>query len=38
MQKNMETFIGRALIAGDIKDGDSIVIDSEEGKLMFDHR
>ncbi|MDF2893175.1 MAG: clpB, partial [Clostridia bacterium] len=26
MQKNMETFIGRALIAGDIKDGDSIVI------------
>jgi ATP-dependent Clp protease ATP-binding subunit ClpB len=35
MQKNMETFIGRALIAGDIKDGDSIVIDSAEGKLIF---
>jgi ATP-dependent Clp protease ATP-binding subunit ClpB len=35
MQKNMETFIGRALIAGDIRDGDSIVIDSVEGKLIF---
>lgn len=35
LQKNMETFIGRALIAGDIKDGDSIVIDSVEGKLTF---
>ncbi|MDF2532070.1 MAG: clpB [Clostridia bacterium] len=35
MQKNMETFIGRALIAGDIKDGDSIVINSAEGKLIF---
>ena len=35
MQKNMETFIGRALIAGDIRDGDSIVIDSAEGKLIF---
>jgi ATP-dependent Clp protease ATP-binding subunit ClpB len=35
MQKNMETFIGRALIAGDIKDGDSIVIGSAEGKLIF---
>jgi hypothetical protein len=31
----METFIGRALIAGDIRDGDSIVIDSAEGKLIF---
>jgi ATP-dependent Clp protease ATP-binding subunit ClpB len=35
LQKNMETFIGRALIAGDIKDGDSIVIDSVEGKMTF---
>jgi ATP-dependent Clp protease ATP-binding subunit ClpB len=35
LQKNMETFIGRALIAGDIKDGDSIVIDSLESKLTF---
>ena len=35
LQKNMETFIGRALIAGDIKDGDRIVIDSVEGKLTF---
>jgi ATP-dependent Clp protease ATP-binding subunit ClpB len=35
LQKNMETFIGRALIAGEIKDGDSIVIDSVEGKLTF---
>jgi ATP-dependent Clp protease ATP-binding subunit ClpB len=35
LQKNMETFIGRALIAGDIKDGDSIIIDSIDGKLMF---
>jgi hypothetical protein len=31
----METFIGRALIAGEIKDGDSIIIDSADGKLMF---
>ncbi|MDF2592812.1 MAG: protein disaggregation chaperone, partial [Clostridia bacterium] len=35
LQKNMETFIGRALIAGEISDGDSIVIDSVEGKLTF---
>lgn len=35
LQKNLETFIGRALIAGDISDGDSIVIDSVEGKLTF---
>ncbi|MDF2524812.1 MAG: protein disaggregation chaperone, partial [Clostridiales bacterium] len=35
LQKNMETFIGRALIAGEIKDGDSIIIDSADGKLMF---
>ena len=35
LQKNMETFIGRALIAGDIKDGNSIVIDSTDGKLVF---
>jgi ATP-dependent Clp protease ATP-binding subunit ClpB len=35
LQKNMETFIGRALIAGEISDGDSIVIDSNQGKLTF---
>jgi len=36
LQKNMETFIGRALIAGDIKDGDNIVIQSKDGKLTFE--
>jgi ATP-dependent Clp protease ATP-binding subunit ClpB len=35
LQKHMETFIGRALISGEIIDGDSIVIDSAEGKLTF---
>lgn len=35
LQKHLETFIGRALIAGDIKDGDTIVIDSEDGKLVY---
>lgn len=35
LQKHMETFIGRALIAGEINDGDSIVIDSVDGKLAY---
>ncbi len=35
LQKHMETFIGRALIAGEINDGDSIVIDSVDGKLVY---
>ncbi|MGB7606012.1 MAG: ATP-dependent chaperone ClpB [Lutisporaceae bacterium] len=35
LQKHLETFIGRALIAGEIKDGDTIVIDSEDGKLVY---
>ncbi|MFZ5352155.1 MAG: ATP-dependent chaperone ClpB [Bacillota bacterium] len=35
MQKKMETFIGRALIAGEINDGDSITITSGEEGLRF---
>lgn len=38
LQKNLETFIGRALIAGEIKDGDDILIDSSEGRLIFTNR
>lgn len=35
IQKKMETFIGRALIAGEIGDGDRILIDAEGNDLKF---
>lgn len=35
MQKKMETFIGRALISGEIKDGDEILVDASDGEFIF---
>lgn len=35
IQKKMETFIGRALISGEINDGDSILIDAADDSLQF---
>ncbi len=35
IQKKMETFIGRALIAGEIGDGDRVMIDTDSHDLQF---
>jgi ATP-dependent Clp protease ATP-binding subunit ClpB len=35
IQKKMETSIGRALIAGEISDGDNILVDAVENDLRF---
>jgi ATP-dependent Clp protease ATP-binding subunit ClpB len=35
IQKKMETFIGRALISGEINDGDRILIDASDNDLRF---
>jgi len=35
IQRKMETSIGRALIAGEINDGDDILIDADEKELKF---
>ena len=35
LQRKMETSIGRALIAGEIMDGDNILIDADENDLKF---
>ena len=34
----VETRIGRALIAGDIQDGDTIVVDAEDGEIVVTFR
>ncbi|MCK9216390.1 MAG: ATP-dependent chaperone ClpB [Firmicutes bacterium] len=36
IEKSIETFIAKALIAGEIVPGDSIIIDAADGKLSFD--
>ncbi len=36
MQKKLETFLGRALIAGEIADGDAIAITADEDELKFE--
>jgi ATP-dependent Clp protease ATP-binding subunit ClpB len=38
LQHELETRIGRALIAGDILDGAVITVDVEDGKLVVSHR
>ena len=35
---HLETLIGRALIAGDIADGDTITVDLENGELQVRHQ
>jgi len=35
IQRKMETSIGRALISGEMTDGDNILIDADEGDLKF---
>ena len=37
MQREVETKIGRAIIAGSIMDGSTITIDSKEGELVVTH-
>ena len=37
LQKNLETMLGRALIAGQVQDGDSVIIDSDGEKFIIQH-
>ena len=37
LQKHLETMLGRALIAGQVQDGDSIIIDSDGEKFIIQH-
>ena len=35
IQRELETKLGRALIKGDVKDGDSAIVDVENGEMVF---
>ncbi len=38
LQRELETRIGRALVAGDVKDGETVVVDLQEGRIHIEHR
>jgi ATP-dependent Clp protease ATP-binding subunit ClpB len=38
IQRDVETRIGRALLAGEIRDGSTIVVDAENGELVVTWR
>ena len=38
IQRHLETRIGRAIIAGDVRDGSAVVIDAKDGELTVDVR
>lgn len=37
LQKNLETMLGRALIAGEVLDGETVIIDSDGEKFVIQH-